>query len=121
MQLSISLAVVGVFLLTALFAPLYSTHANTPYYRTSIYAAKVVDAFERPDMSMRSVLHEPRIAAGPMQGAVHADLKHCAGGSRSTFAAAHYYADAAKQRRDELLAQYKTSSPEEGTTTTAEE
>jgi hypothetical protein len=100
---------------------MHNTNAYTQYYRTSIYAAKVVDAFERPDMSMTSVLHEPRIAAGPMQGAAHADLKHCSGGTRSTFAAAHYYADAAKQRRDELLAQYKTSSPEESATTTAEE
>lgn len=80
-----------------------------------------MDAFESPDITVSSFLHEPRIAAGPMHGAVHADLKHCSGGTHSTFAAAHYYADAAKQRRDELLAKYSNNADgAEGTTTTAE-
>lgn len=61
-------------------------------------------------MTVNSVLHEPRILAGPMRGMAHADLKHCSGGSRGTFAAAHYYSDAAKERRDELLAKNSTDN-----------
>ena len=68
-----------------------------------------MDAFASPEMTVNAHLHEPRIAAGPMRGMAHADLKHCSGGSRSTFAAAHYYSDAAKERRDELLAKYSSN------------
>jgi hypothetical protein len=60
-------------------------------------------------MSINAQLFDPRIAAGPMHGVAHADLKHSVAGTRSTFAAAHYYSDAAKQRRDELLAKYSSS------------
>jgi hypothetical protein len=80
--------------------------------RTSIHAARVVDDFANPEMTIQQQLHEPRIAAGPMRGMAHADLKHCSGGSRGTFAAAEYYLDVAKQRRDELLAKVASSSDE---------
>lgn len=40
-----------------------------------------------------------------MYGAAHPDLKNSDAGTRSTFMAATHYANEAKQRRDELLAQ----------------
>lgn len=76
------------------------------YRRTSIDAARIVDDFKNPEKTLLSSLCERRIVAGPMRGAVHADLKHLPAGAPSTFAAARYYSDASRKRRDELLAKY---------------
>ena len=61
-----------------------------------------------PEISMRgAAIHEPRITCGPMHGYAIADLKQTAAGTCSTFAAAEYYNDKAKARRDELMAKFK--------------
>lgn len=50
--------------------------------------------------------------AGPMHGYAIADLKQTPAGTLSTFAAANYYNDKAKARRDELLAKFKAEAEE---------
>ena len=76
--------------------------------RTSIYSQKLVDEFEKPELSvMRCMQPDQRLNDRPMYGVAHADLKNTDGGTRSTYMSARYYEDAAIQRRDELLAKYK--------------
>lgn len=83
--------------LTHLFSSLFN--------RASIYAQKIVDEHTQPEVSVfRS--DESRLTARPMHGVAHADLKHTDAGTCSTFLAAKSYVEAAKTRRDELLAKY---------------
>ena len=82
----------------------------------------MADDFQEPERifaeeftSIPSTSHNTRTPPGsdrPIYGAVHADLKHSDAGTYSTFMAAHYYADQAKKRRDELLEKYAAEENE---------
>jgi hypothetical protein len=65
----------------------------------------MVDKLHHPEMN-GTYSDEQRITDRPMYGVAHASVKNSDAGTRSTFLAATYYAEEARQRRDELLAMY---------------
>jgi hypothetical protein len=100
--------------------PLFSAIAKLN--RTTIYAARLVDDFNNPNL-MRFGTPYPgpiRSAPGPMKVAAYADMKQSAAGVRSSWDAAHYYMDKTMHRRDELLAKYAVERENESIAAIAE-
>jgi hypothetical protein len=89
--------------------------------RTTIYASRLVDDFNNPNLMRFGTPYPGAIEAGcgPMRGAANAEMKHTAAGLRSSWAAAHHYMDETIQRRNELLEQYKNEPKITSTTTTS--
>ena len=75
-------------------------------FRTTIYAARLVDDFNNPNLMNVGQPYPGNIETrvGPMRTPAVADMKGTAAGMRSSWDAAHHYMDKTIQRRNELLA-----------------
>ena len=75
--------------------------------RTTIYAARLVDDFNNPNLMRIGTPYPGPIETrvGPMRTAAVADMKGTAAGMRGSWEAAHHYMDKTIQRRNELLTQ----------------
>jgi hypothetical protein len=78
--------------------------------RSTISAQKVVDKYNEPEKNiLPNSFQEKRIVSHPMHGYCLAELKLTTAGTPSTMAAANYYSEKSKQRRDELLAKFNNN------------
>jgi hypothetical protein len=67
----------------------------------------MVDRYHLPERNVISTTQQQRVSDQPMYGVAHSAVKNSDAGTRSTFTAATYYMDEARNRRDELLAKYR--------------
>ena len=70
----------------------------------------MVDRFHLPERNVIMTNMGQSMSDRPMYGVAHSDIKNSDAGTRSTFLAATFYADEARNRRDELLAKYSNET-----------